>query len=491
MAVVIILEGFRPASRRLPAPAGCRSIHSSGMTAATLQRVPYVSYPGGAAKEGCPRRRASRLAETPAASGLTTPIPTTATRRGKFPSPCLSKGPPLPCGSRRLASPSLIAPIARHFYALILSLARQRNFVHAHSVFFRATILSIRVCALVVATVIALGMAVTPADASWNLRKVNGREYVTLDNISDFYGFQSRSVSGKRAILRTGQRSLIVEAGSKELYINGIKFLLSYPTVGQDGDILVSRMDLSKLIEPVLRPSRIKGAGGFRTVILDPGHGGHDSGAVGAWGREKDYTLDVALRARNLLSRSGYRVEMTRSTDVFIPLEKRAAFANQFKDAIFVSIHFNSSENKAASGIETFVLSPRGVPSFAQDGPRVSDYQLCRGNARDAENIALATAMHASILRRLKMPDRGIKRARYLVIREVEIPGVLLEGGFLSCLRDSRMVASSNYRQQMANGIVDAIHNYRKAISAPAPDSLPVIRTVRNANGPTVVTSPN
>ncbi len=330
------------------------------------------------------------------------------------------------------------------------------------------------------------------AHAVWDLHKVEGRDYVTLDNIADFYGFQSRSVSGSRTTLRSGQRSLAVEANSKELYINGIKFLLSYPTyISTNGEILVSRMDLSKLIEPVLRPSRIKGADGFRTIILDAGHGGHDAGAVGTWGREKDFTLDVALRARNLLARLGYNVELTRTTDVFVPLEQRAAFANKHKNAIFVSIHFNSSHNMEASGIETFVLSPRGVPSFAQDGPRVSDFQLCRGNARDTENIALATAMHASMLRRLKLPDRGIKRARFLVIREVGIPGVLLEGGFLSNPMDSRMVASSSFRQQMAQGIVDAVRNYKTAIGAPLPNTRPVARTARNTDGPTVVTSPN
>lgn len=327
--------------------------------------------------------------------------------------------------------------------------------------------------------------------AAWDLRKVDSRDYVTLDNIADFYGFKSRSVSGKRTILRSGQRSLVVEANSKELYINGIKFLLSYPTAVSNGDIVISRMDLSKLIEPVLRPSRIKGADGFGTVVLDPGHGGHDSGAIGAWGKEKDFVLDVGLRARNLLVSMGHKVVLTRTTDVFIPLERRAELANQNKDAIFISIHFNSSMNKEASGIETFVLSPRGVPSFAQDGPRVSDFQLCRGNARDTENIALATAMHASMLRRLKLPDRGIKRARFLVIREAAIPGVLLEGGFLSNPRDSRMAASAAFRQQMALAIVDAVRNYKKAIGAPLPGVQPVTRTVRNTEGPTVITSPN
>ncbi len=328
-----------------------------------------------------------------------------------------------------------------------------------------------------------------PVFAAWDLHKVNGRDYITLQNIADFYKFTGRTVSGKKVKLTAGRRSLQMELNTKVLHINGLKFLLSYPVVERNGKVLVSRMDLSKLIEPVLRPSKIAGAENIRTVILDPGHGGHDSGAKGNWGKEKDFNLDVAKRTRDILVRKGYRVEMTRKDDRFIPLQRRAQFASKFSNAVFVSIHFNSSRNRAATGVETFVLAPRGVPSFAQNGPRVSDFQLCKGNALDAENMALATAMHASMIRRLRMPDRGIKRARFLVIREVEIPGVLVEGGFLSNARDARMVASSNYRQQMAYSIVEAIGNYRKAVGSGARQ--PVTKTASNDAAPSIVVKPN
>ncbi len=344
------------------------------------------------------------------------------------------------------------------------------------------------ILSLMVLTVAFFG-PVGRVQAAWDLHKVDGRDYVTLQNVSDFYKFTGRTVSGRNIRLTAGQRSLQVTLNSKELFINGIKFLLSYPVVEHQQEVLISRMDLSKLIEPVLRPSKIVGADLVKTVILDPGHGGHDGGAKGSWGMEKDFNLDVAKRARNLLLRKGYQVKMTRSDDRFIPLAERASFANKHRNAVFVSIHFNSSHNRAASGIETFVLAPRGVPSFAQNGPRVSDFQLCRGNALDAENMALATAMHASMIRRLRMPDRGIKRARFLVIREVAIPGVLLEGGFLSNARDARMVASSNYRQQMANSIVEAISNYRKAVRSGSQQQ--ITRTVQNESSPSIVVKPN
>ncbi len=328
--------------------------------------------------------------------------------------------------------------------------------------------MSFRQICLLLAALLALLPARAQAAGDWKLVKHQGRDHVTVANIANFYGFTSQTSSGNSFRLATGRTSLSGSVGSVEILINGIKFIMSYPAEQVNGQILISRMDLSKLIEPVLRPGRIQGGANSRTIILDAGHGGHDTGARGLWGNEKNFTLDVANRARDLLTRLGYQVKMTRSTDRFIPLHERAAFANRHPNALFISIHFNSSNNRDATGIETFTLAPRGVPSTWQDGPRVSDFQLCAGNARDAENMVLATAAHASMLRRLRMPDRGIKRARFVVIREIKIPGVLLEGGFVTHSTDSRRIASPAYRQEMAYSIVDAVKSYRTAVSGAA-----------------------
>jgi N-acetylmuramoyl-L-alanine amidase len=205
------------------------------------------------------------------------------------------------------------------------------------------------------------------------------------------------------------------------------------------------------------------------TIILDPGHGAHDKGAASTFGYEKDFTLDVANRTRLLLLQAGYNVYLTRTTDTFVPLEARARMASKFDNALFISIHFNSGG--AGTGLETYSLAPRGVPSMMADGPRISDLEVCPGNARDAENMALATATHAALVVRSKMYDRGIKRARFVVIRDITIPGVLIEGGFLSNAYDAKLIATPAYRQQMASCIVQAIGNYRRAV-APQFDSM-------------------
>jgi N-acetylmuramoyl-L-alanine amidase len=319
----------------------------------------------------------------------------------------------------------------------------------------------------------------------WTVINYGGRDHVTMRNVADFYGLGNYERVSNTLTLGSPGRSLRGAVGSNELYINGLKFILSYPISEVDGEPIVSRMDLTKVIEPVLRPSRISDAAVIDSVVLDPGHGGFDNGAMSIWGCEKNYALDVALRARPLLEAQGLRVYMTRSTDEFIPLEDRVRFANMHPSALFIAIHFNSGGD--ANGIETYTLAPRGVPSMAAEGPMLSDLRPNPGNICDAENMALACATHASLISHLQMYDRGIKRARFVVIRDITIPGVLIEGGFLSNQEDAAMIANADYRQREAQCIAIAVRNYRNAVN-PAPELRPgesvVVRDDAPASAP-------
>lgn len=190
--------------------------------------------------------------------------------------------------------------------------------------------------------------------------------------------------------------------------------------------------------------------------------------------------------------RRGLKVVLTRSSDVFVPLEERARIANRHPNGLFVSVHFNSGGS--GTGLETYTLAPRGVPSMMADGPRISDLDPCPGHACDAQNIALATAMHAALVVKSRLYDRGIKRARFVVIRDIQIPGVLIEGGFLSNTNDARLIATPAYRQTMAQCIFQAVQNYRRAV-APQASDLPAGNAesepspMVSADGPTVITS--
>lgn len=309
-------------------------------------------------------------------------------------------------------------------------------------------------------------LTVLPADA-WQLKTVNGKQYVTTSDIKAFYNFDQLSRSGRTATLTNRSIQMTLNAGSQECIMNRVKFIFSYPVLEQGGQLLVSRTDLAKLIDPVLRPSYINGAGNFRTVILDPGHGGKDPGSVNQYGTEASYNLNVARIVRDLLKHQGYQVIMTRDDNTFLTLTQRVAIANRYQNAIFVSIHFNSGGRGRASGIETFTLSPAGVAHYGR-GLRASDNTVREGNHQDSANIALATAIHGRTMERTKSAkifDRGIKRARYSVLTSIKHPAILLEGGFMSHAQEARLIHTSIYQRTIAMSIAEGITRFRQAVA--------------------------
>jgi N-acetylmuramoyl-L-alanine amidase len=326
------------------------------------------------------------------------------------------------------------------------------------------------------------------ARAQWETKQINGRDYVCVDGMKKFYGFDSVKRSGNELLLdkvvmvkdpKTGQPVkqgvlMKLQIGSQDCLMNGVKFVFSYSVEENGGRAWMSRIDLTKLVDPVLRPNYIPDAGNFKTVIIDAGHGGKDPGATNALGTEADYNLDVANRLKKMLSdpKVGYKVVMTRESDRYLTLQERVQIANQIdENAIFISIHHNSG-GSGARGLETFTLSPIGVAHYGR-GLNASDFEMRTGNSHDAGNVALATAVHGSLLTLLKDPktdksytlDRGIKRARFSVLTGVKHPAILVECGFMTHDYEARLIANEAYRNTVAKGIAAAVVKYSKAVS--------------------------
>lgn len=177
-------------------------------------------------------------------------------------------------------------------------------------------------------------------------------------------------------------------------------------------------------------------AANFRTVVIDAGHGGHDNG--GQWGRvyEKHLALDTAYRLESKLKTLGYQTVMTRRSDYFISLPQRVNMANRYRNAIFVSIHYNYTWKQQVSGLETFYSSPEGQ--------------------------RLAQLVQNNLIRRTRTVDRSAKYARFYVIRHATIPAILVEGGFVSNATERDRMKSGWFRESIAQGIVDGIQRYRQ-----------------------------
>src|SRR5438045_4715475 len=250
-------------------------------------------------------------------------------------------------------------------------------------------------------------------------------------------------------------------SGSREAMINGARSWLCFPTIEQDGKFLVSRTDVAKTIEPLVRPHRVSNVGKLETVVLDPGHGGHDKGQVNRLGYEKDFALDVARKLRPLLQAKGLRVIMTREGDYFVPLEVRAQIANAARNSIFVSIHFNATnDDPNATGFEIFSFTPLGAPSTSDGAVAPSAPSTQPGSAVDAQSLALSACIYHSVLGHLPEYDRGIKRARFAVLRLTKVPAVLVEGGFLTERGESQLIAKKDWRVKLAQAIGAGVENY-------------------------------
>lgn len=194
-------------------------------------------------------------------------------------------------------------------------------------------------------------------------------------------------------------------------------------------------------------------------IVLDAGHGGRDSGAMFGDIMEKDLTLDVAERAELLLRAAGFRTVLTRESDRYLSLSERAEMANEQKDSLFVSIHFNDGDRETASGVETYYAlhrtpAPGGVLSWLPFMQPVENAPLT------AKSESLADAIQGALVTRTQAIDRGTKSEQFYVITNVHHPAALVEGGFLNNKSDVEKLVNGDYRQQIALAICDGVQRY-------------------------------
>jgi N-acetylmuramoyl-L-alanine amidase len=295
----------------------------------------------------------------------------------------------------------------------------------------------------------------------WETATSDGREYVTLRSFCQFYqfGYQAPSGNDRFVARNTSGHTMSIKVGSPDLYLDGVHYVMSFPIEGGDQDWLVSRMDVIKLFDPVLRPTEISGRHTIRGVVIDAGHGGSDNGATSRLGNEKTYTLDTAYRLDAILRAAGLKTVFTRRTDVFVDLYERAHIASLYPDYAFVSIHFNSAMEEAR-GLETYCLSPRGAASTSSSYLTRGDIQKLPGNDYDTQNILLASMVHSEIIKLNPgdaTADRGVKRARFVVIKQNVLPAILVEGGFVSNHFEAARVNRPEYRQSLAQAIARGV----------------------------------
>jgi N-acetylmuramoyl-L-alanine amidase len=253
---------------------------------------------------------------------------------------------------------------------------------------------------------------------------------------------------------------LIFQAKSLIAKWNGQEFHLGFEPQMIGGQPYMHALDLEKNVQPLLREQEVP-AKTNRVIVIDPGHGGLNSGTSSVLGNanEKEFTLDWGKRIARLLASNGWQVVLTRTNDLDVSLSNRVAIAEGHKADLFISLHFNSSApNHEQLGLETYCLTPVGMPSTLKRNFEDDATLAYPNNGFDVENFLLAMSVHRALLNEMTMPDRGVRRARFLgVLRGQNRPAILIEGGYLSNPREASRIAEPDYRERLAHAVADAL----------------------------------
>ncbi|MCX6926474.1 MAG: N-acetylmuramoyl-L-alanine amidase [Verrucomicrobia bacterium] len=273
-------------------------------------------------------------------------------------------------------------------------------------------------------------------------------------------------------ILSTPNGVLDLRVGSLVARWDGLDVRLAFGPHIMGGRPQVHTLDLKKTIQPLVLGTPLSFLRTNPVIVIDPGHGGEDSGTSSVLGyrTEKDFTLDWARRLGVLLATNGWRVFMTRTNDVDLSLSNRIAFAEAHKAGVFLSLHFNSSApSEQQAGLETYCLTPAGMPSTLTRGFSDDLGLAFPNNAFDIQNLQLALRAHRELLQVNGKRDRGVRRARFLgVLRGQHCPAILVEGGYLSNPQEAKRIADPAYRQKLAEALAQALID-KSAGSSQAP----------------------
>ena len=259
---------------------------------------------------------------------------------------------------------------------------------------------------------------------------------------------------------------------SRAMVFNGVLIWLNSPVSCVDGQWTIAKADTKLIMEPLINPESVTTIWEYSRIMIDPGHGGDDSGAKSDDGVcEKDIVLAMGKDIADILKTEHYEVMLTRSNDISLTTTDRVKRSKEEKADLFVSIHLNSAPSMNASGLETFVVAGKGFPS-SLDVNGNNNMDAVPGNKNDVQNLLLAYSIHSYLLNLLKCPDRGIKHARFEVLKNSSCPSVLVECGFISNTNDMKNLKDQEYVKLVSAGIAGGILKYKsivKVVSLPSP----------------------
>lgn len=317
--------------------------------------------------------------------------------------------------------------------------------------------------------VILLGSAaaVSPVfAASAASERIGGKEYVRLSDWARSHDFSVHWLKRDESLeLSNAGTKILLQIHSPEAQLNGVQVRLLFSLVQQGELVWIAQADLKTTFDPVLSPPRLRRGAALKAICLDPGHGGKDPGFHVGSSEEKKLTLLLSRELQAQLKRAGWKVSLTRTRDTFVELPSRPDLARRRNADLFVSLHFNAAEVSASSvkGAEVYCLTPAGAPS-TNAGGEGGGAGWFAGNHFNDENMLLAYELQKTLTREVPVDDRGVHRARFVVLRQATMPAVLIEAGFLSHPLEGRRIGTPGYRHQLASAIVSGLSAYKRIL---------------------------
>lgn len=283
------------------------------------------------------------------------------------------------------------------------------------------------------------------------------RKYISLEDISKFYGTRLMLTKKVAVITDSNGHNAMFNFNLREGTLCGVKTYFLYPPYVKDNRIYISELDLLKVIDPVFR-SKQQAKIGMKTIVIDAGHGGKDPGALSGAYVEKNINLQIAARLKKTLEKFGFRVIMTRSSDVFLELKERTDLVAKYKPDLFISIHSNASPSSSDKrGIETYCVTPLGASSTSSSTIETVNHE---SNAYEQNSTRLAHEIHKAVLSATDAVDCGVRNSRFYVITHSPCPAILLEVGYITNAKEASALTTAKYQEQIVQGILNGLAKY-------------------------------
>ena len=341
---------------------------------------------------------------------------------------------------------------------------------------------------LVFLILLIAGCATLPIKENIPSYSLNGTTYYALAPLCELKGISLKyDTFSRTASLFKDNHSIDLMVSDNLILVDKRAVLLDHPVDIYQGAIVVPAKFKVQTLDVLFKPAKVVASRRasslsslIKKVVIDPGHGGYDPGAISKTGlREKDVNLDIAKRLANRLRSDGIEVVMTRNSDKFIPLGTRVNIANNAKADLFISIHSNASRTKSLYGFEVYYVSPSvsdsNRASYAAKNTYLNLDRSCFASQSQnlkailwdmiytynrGESIELSRIICRSANDNLNVRILGVKDARFEVLRGTRMPAILIEVGFLSNPKEERLLREGDYREKISQSIMEGLCNY-------------------------------